>query len=73
MALIPLAPPAERGHNAFQSVPRRCPGCELEFIPLRKNQRHCRPGCRRLALERRRALPLLDSAADALRTDGSFE
>jgi hypothetical protein len=55
LALTP-APPAARGYKALVSVPRRCPGCEREFIALRKNQRHCRPSCRRLALERRRAL-----------------
>jgi hypothetical protein len=66
---LPAIPPssaAARGDKAFQSVRRRCPGCDLEFIPLRKNQKHCRPGCRRLALERRRALPLLDASEETL-------
>jgi len=59
-------------HKAFQSV-RRCPGCALAFVPLRRNQQHCRPGCRRLALERRRRLPLLDHPGDPLRIDGRAE
>jgi hypothetical protein len=32
----------------------------VDFRPLRRNQKHCRPSCRRLALERRRELPLLE-------------
>jgi hypothetical protein len=26
-----------------------CPGCEQQFRPSRRNQRHCRPSCRKLA------------------------
>lgn len=26
-----------------------CPGCEQLFRPNRRNQRHCRPSCRKLA------------------------
>jgi hypothetical protein len=71
-AIHPASPPA-RGHKAFQSVPR-CLGCGSEFAPLRRNQKHFRPSCRRLALERRRKLPLLDDdPGDPLRLDGGFE
>lgn len=40
-----------------------CPGCGQAFTPIRATQRHCRPSCRRRALEHRR-----DDAARAART-----
>lgn len=42
----------ERPANPFLSVP--CGGCGAVFRPARRNQTHCRPACRRLALGRRR-------------------
>lgn len=41
--------------QAFQSDQRACPGCGQTFAPSRASQVHCRPSCRRLALEQRRA------------------
>lgn len=43
--------------KALQSVPgeRWCAGCGQSFTATRRNQLHCRPSCRKLALERRRA------------------
>jgi hypothetical protein len=67
------ASPAARRLKALQRVP--CGGCGLPFEPTRRDQKHCRPGCRRLALERRRRrLPLFDDdPGDLIRLDGSFE
>jgi len=46
---------ADRAHKAFQRVPARtCAGCGGTFAPVRKDQRNCRPSCRRLAFGRRR-------------------
>lgn len=46
----------ESGPKAFQSVPLGipCAGCRSLFSPARRDQRHCRASCRRLALDRRR-------------------
>ena len=48
--------PSNRGGKALQSVnaTKTCPGCDQAFTPCRRNQKHCRPGCRVRALQRRR-------------------
>ena len=58
----------DRGPKALQSVNagRICPGCGRPFAPSRRNQRHCRPSCRVLALRRRRETDLLTDVADAI-------
>lgn len=56
----------DRAPQALQSVNAApiCPGCDRPFRPARRNQRHCRPSCRVLALRRRRQSgPLLAVAA----------
>jgi hypothetical protein len=69
-------PRPPRTTQAFRSVPRsllesrRCEGCEQPFTPARRSARHCRPSCRKLSLERRRAKPLLDADDDPLCRDG---
>jgi predicted nucleic acid-binding Zn ribbon protein len=47
---------------------RACPGCDKRFTPTRRNQLHCRPSCRVLALERRRQrdVDLFTACADAI-------
>jgi hypothetical protein len=47
------------------SAQRRCDGCGHPFEPRRRDQRHCRPTCRGLALQARRRLPLFEDR-DAL-------
>lgn len=47
----------ERFANPLPCVPGGiCEGCRKPFQPVRRNQRHCRPSCRRLTLERKRAM-----------------
>lgn len=46
----PIAP--QKRSKAFAGA--TCPGCGELFTPTRPNQRHCRPSCRRRALEPRR-------------------
>jgi len=59
----------DRASQALQGVNTRvCAGCGRPFIPTRATQVHCRPGCRVLALRRRRDQPanLFSSVADAI-------
>lgn len=64
--------PAPSPGKALQNV--LCAGCGRPFEPTRRNQKHCRASCRALALQKRRALPLLDAdPGDALRREGGFE
>jgi hypothetical protein len=47
---------SDPGSKALQSVLEpHCAGCGRPFTPVRRNQRHCRPSCRGVAFERRRA------------------
>ncbi len=46
----------ERFANPLPGVPgATCEGCLKPFQPVRRNQRHCRPSCRRLTFDRKRA------------------
>jgi len=59
----------DRAFQALQGVNQRlCAGCDKPFRPTLATQVHCRPGCRVLALRRRRDLPadLFTSVADAI-------
>jgi hypothetical protein len=59
----------DRAFQALQGVNRRvCAGCGRPFVPTRVTQVHCRPGCRVLALRRRRDQPikLFTAVADAI-------
>ena len=52
-----------------RTLPRRvCAGCGNAFAPSRPNQKHCRPSCRALALQKRkqRAVSLLTDVGDAI-------
>jgi hypothetical protein len=63
------APRPDLASQALQGVNQRlCAGCDRPFRPTRATQVHCRPGCRVLALRRRRDLPadLFTSVADAI-------
>ena len=56
--------PQDAPVKEFQSVTAPiCPGCGQTFRPSRKNQRHCRPSCRVLALRGRRAGQALKARA----------
>ena len=57
-----LAPKALQGVNAS----RLCPGCGGTFQPTRRDQRHCRPGCRVLALRNRERSSALDLLAQGI-------
>lgn len=37
-----------------------CEGCGRAFELVRENQRHCRPSCRQLSIERKRGKPAHD-------------
>ena len=39
--------PAESVRTLFSGT--LCAGCDRAFTPTRSDQRHCRPGCRKLA------------------------
>lgn len=52
-----MPPMPDRVGKALQGVTAAilCAGCGQPFEPARKDQRHCRPSCRKRALDRRRA------------------
>jgi hypothetical protein len=58
-------PNVGRPLKALQGVNagRICQGCGSSFRPTRYDQRHCRPGCRVLALRRRQGSSALDLLA----------
>ena len=63
------APRPDLASQALQGVNQRlCAGCDRPFRPARATQVHCKPGCRVLALRRRRHQPsnLFTSVADAI-------
>jgi hypothetical protein len=57
-----IVPKAFHGVNAG----RICRGCGAAFQPVRRDQRHCRPGCRVLALRKRQASCVLDLLANGV-------
>lgn len=64
--------PVETFQNAFPAA--SCAGCGRVFTPGRKDQRHCRPSCRVLALQRRRdEAQTRERGSDGDRLAGLFE
>lgn len=64
-------PRSRPGRTTVETTAATCPGCGESFTPARPNQRHCRPSCRRRALEDRRAAQ--DAALTAQRVLLLFE
>jgi hypothetical protein len=58
--------PVDRLGNPLQNVSAGilCAGCRGPFTPARRNQRHCRPSCRGLALVERRRARVSDEPED---------
>jgi hypothetical protein len=53
--MLEHVPPADRAPESVRTLfsAHSCPGCGDAFLPARKDQRHCRPSCRKRAVRRR--------------------
>jgi methylphosphotriester-DNA--protein-cysteine methyltransferase len=67
-SLTPAIRPERLGERVLA---RTCGQCGAAFQAVRPHQRFCRPSCRVEHFKAR--LPLLDTAADALRLEGKSE